>query len=183
MKKTLLAIATALLATTASAANYVSVDVDRVEDHKGVVSQAQYFRAGKDMAGLNLGLQVRTAVFDKGGMLNSVEGTVGRDFKLGGMNLNGFVGVGHDNGFNGAAGKSYQYGLVGVSTGMPVGPFYAFGGAKTRVNWDSANPKQTVGFAGVSYPVAKQVSVGVSASRSWGDIKETAYGVGVRVGF
>lgn len=183
MKKTLLAIATALLATGASAANFVSLDVDRVEDHKGAVSTAQYFRAGKDMGKLNLGLQVRTATFEKGGMLNSVEGTVGRDFKLGGHGFNGFVGLGHDNGFNGAAGKSFQYGLVGVSTGMPLGKAYAFGGAKTRLNWDSANPKQTVGFAGVSYPVAKQVSMGVSASRSWGDIKETAYGVGLRVGF
>lgn len=183
MKKTLLAITTALLATTASAANFVSVDVDRVEDNKGVVSQAQYFRAGKDMAGLNLGLQVRTAVFDKGGMLNSVEGTVGRDFKLGGFGVNGFVGMGHDNGFNGAAGKSFQYGLVGASTGAKMGPVYAFGGAKTRVNWDSANPKQTVGFVGASLPMSKDVSLGVSASRSWGDIKETAYGVGVRVGF
>lgn len=183
MKKTLLAIATALLATTASAANFVSVDVDRVEDSKGAVSQAQYFRAGKDMAGLNLGLQVRTAVFDKGGMLNSVEGTVGRDFKLGGQGFNGFVGLGHDNAFNGAAGKSFQYGLVGVSTGAKMGPVWGFGGVKTRVNWDSANPKQTVGFAGVSYPVAKDVSVGLSASKSWGDIKETAYGVGVRVAF
>ena len=179
MKKTLLAIATALCATGASAANFVSLDVDRVEDNKGVVSQAQYFRAGKDMAGLNLGLQVRTAVFDKGGMLNSVEATAGKT--MGKFNV--FGGVGHDNGFNGAAGKSFQYGLVGASTGMPLGPVYAYGGAKTRINWDSANPSQTVGFAGVSMPVNKQVSVGVSASRSWGDIKETAFGVGVRVGF
>lgn len=180
MKKTLLAIATALIATGASAANFVSVDVDHVKDDKTrAVSQAQYFRAGADMAGLNLGLQVRTAVFDKGGMLNSVEATAGKQFGA----VNVFGGLGHDNGFNGAAGKSFQYGLVGASTGMPLGPVYAFTGVKTRVNWDSANPKQTVGFAGVSYPLTKQVSVGVSASKSWGDIKETAYGAGVRVGF
>lgn len=180
MKKTIIAIAIATSAFTASAANYFSVDVDRVEDSKtGAVSQAQYFRAGKDMAGLNLGLQVRTAVFDKGGMLNSVEATLGKQMGM----FNVFGGVGHDNGFNGAVGKSFQYGLVGASTGMPVGPFYGFAGAKTRVNWDSANPKQTVGFAGISYPVAKQVSVSASASKSWQDIKETAFGVGVRVGF
>lgn len=180
MKKTIVSLAIAMASFAASAANFVSVDLDRVEDSKtGAVSQAQYFRAGKDMAGLNLGLQVRTAVFDKGGMLNSVEGTVGKQLGM----FNVFGGLGHDNGFNGAAGKSFQYGLVGASTGMPVGPVYAFAGAKTRVNWDSANPKQTVGFVGASYPVTKEVSVNVSASKSWQDIKETAYGVGVRVSF
>lgn len=180
MKKAIIAMAVLTLAGTVSAANFVSVDVDRVEDSRtGAVSQAQYFRAGKDMAGLNLGLQIRTAVFDRGGMLNSVEATAGKQLGM----FNVFGGLGHDNGFNGAAGKSFQYGLVGATTGMPVGPVYAFGGAKTRVNWDSANPKQTVGFAGVSYPVSKQVSVSASASKSWQDIKETAYGVGLRVGF
>ena len=180
MKKTIVSLAIAMASFAASAANFVSVDVDRVEDSKtGAVSQAQYFRAGKDMAGLNLGLQVRTAVFEKGGMLNSVEATAGKQFGK----FNVFGGLGHDNGFNGAAGRSFQYGLVGASTGMPLGPVYTFGGVKTRLNWDSANPKQTVGFAGVSYPVTKQVSVSASASKSWGDIKEDAFGVGVRVGF
>jgi hypothetical protein len=54
---------------------------------------------------------------------------------------------------------------------------------KTRVNWDSANPKQTVAFAGVSYPLTKSVSVELDVSRSYQDIKEKAAGVGVRVNF
>lgn len=178
MKKTLVALAVAMTAISASAANFVSVDVDRVKDDKsGVVSHAQYIRAGKDVGSYNLGLQVRTATFDGGGMVNSVEGTVGRN--LGALNV--FGGLGHDNGFNG--GRSFQYGLVGASAGMPVGPVYAFAGVKTRVNWNDANPAQTVAFAGVSKDLTKSLSVNLGVSKSYQDIKETAYGIGLRVGF
>lgn len=178
MKKSLLALGLALATISASAANFVSVDVDRVKDDKtGVVSHAQYVRAGKDVAGLNLGLQVRTATFDGGGMLNSVEGTVGKQMGL----VNVFGGLGHDNGFNG--GRSFQYGLVGASTGMPLGPVYAYAGVKTRVNWNDVNPNQTVTFAGVSRDLTKSVSVNAGLSKSFQDIKETAWGLGLRVGF
>jgi hypothetical protein len=178
MKKTIMALAVTLAATAASAANFVSLDVDRVKDDKtGVVSHAQYVRVGKDVAGLNLGLQARTASFEGGGMLNSLEGTVGKQMGM----VNVFGGLGHDNGFNG--GRSFQYGLVGASAGMPVGPVYAFGGVKTRVNWNDRNPAQTVAFAGVSVPIAKQFSLSVGGSKSYQDIKETAWGLGVRVGF
>ena len=78
MKKTILALALSMAATASQAANYVSFDVDQVKDTRnGANSTAQYLRAGKDMAGLNFDLQARTAVFDKGGMLNSVEVTAG----------------------------------------------------------------------------------------------------------
>ena len=110
MKKTLLALSLATIAATASAANYVSLDVDRVKDDKtGVVSHAQYVRAGVDAYGLNLGLQARTAAFSSGGMVNSLEGTVGKQVGM----FNVFGGLGHDNGFNG--GRSFQYGLLGAS--------------------------------------------------------------------
>lgn len=178
MKKSLLALGLAVATMSATAANFVSLDVERVkDDSNGVISHAQYFRAGKVVAGLNLGLQVRTATFDGGGMVNSVEGTAGK--KMGPLSVYG--GLGHDNGFNG--GRSFQYGLVGASAGMPLGPVYAFGGAKTRLNWDSANPKQTVVFAGVSKDVAKNVSVSLNVGKSYQDIKETSYGLGIRVGF
>lgn len=178
MKKTLLAIGLAAFAVTASAANFVSVDVDRVKDDKtNVVSHAQYVRAGVDVAGLNLGLQARTATFEKGGMVNSLEGTVGK--QLGPVNV--FGGLGHDNGFNG--GRGFQYGLVGASAGMPVGPVYAYTGVKSRVNWNDKNPAQTVVFAGVSHNLTKSVSVNAGLSKSFQDIKETAFGAGVRVGF
>ena len=98
MKKTLVALCLTLAFGSAKAANFVSFDVDQVKDTtNGAKSTAQYFRAGKDMAGLNLGVQVRTAVFDKGGMLNSVEVTAGKDIIKG---LNTYLGVGYDNGFD-----------------------------------------------------------------------------------
>ena len=181
MKKTVLALALATAAATAQAANFVSFDVDQVTDTRTKAgSTAQYFRAGKDMMGLNMGLQVRTAVFDKGGMLNSVEATAGKDLVKG---MNVFGGVGYDNGFNGKVNGDFTYGVLGLSTGAPVGSAWAFGGVKTRVNWDDKNPKQTVAFAGVSMPVGKAVSVSASLSRSMQDIQEKAYGVGLRLSY
>jgi hypothetical protein len=118
-------------------------------------------------------------VYRKGGMLNSIEGTVGKGFGP----VTVFGGVGYDNGFNGAKGANYQYGLVGASTGAKLGPVWAFGGVKTRLNWDSANPKQTVAFAGVSYPLTKALSVDLDVSRSYQTIQEKAMGVGMRVTF
>jgi hypothetical protein len=180
MKKIAIATAFVMATTMSSAANYVSLEIDGVKDTSNrATSTAQYFRAGTNAAGFNLDLAVRTAVYRKGGMLNSVEGTVGKS--MGPINV--FGGVGYDNGFNGAKGTNYQYGLLGASAGVPVGPVYAFGGVKTRVNWDSANPKQTVAFAGVSYPLTKTLSVDLDVSRSYQDIKEKAAGVGVRVNF
>lgn len=181
MKKLLIALSLAGTLGTSHAANFVSFDIDQVEDNKnGAKSTAQYFRAGKDVAGLNLGVQVRTAVFDKGGMLNSVEGTVGKDFIKG---VHTFAGIGYDNGFNGKVDGSFTYGLVGASTGVKLGPLWGFAGAKTRVNWDSDNPKQTVAFAGVSMPVTKELSINAGVSRSYQTINENAYGVGVRFSY
>ena len=180
LKNLLASMAAVLAAGTASAANYVSVDVDAVKDTKSkALSTAQYVRAGYDTMGLNFGLQVRTAVFEKGGMLNSAEGTVGKS--AGPLSLYG--GVGYDNGWNGGAGKAYQYALVGATLGQPIGPFYGYTGIKTRVNWEKTNPEQTVAFAGLSYPLTKNISVngGFSASRQ--DIKENAWGLGARVTF
>jgi len=181
MKKTILALALATAAATSQAANFVSFDVDQVTDTRTKAgSTAQYFRAGKDMMGLNMGVQVRTAVFDQGGMLNSVEVTAGKNIIKG---INTYVGVGYDNGFNGKKNGDFTYGLVGLSTGVPVGPAWGFAGAKTRVNWDTDNPKQTVAFAGLSLPVTKHVSASVSMSRSFQDIEEKAVGVGLRVAY
>ena len=182
MKKTILALALAAAASVSQAANYVSFDVDQVTDTRQSGrpgSTAQYFRAGKDMAGLNWDLQVRTAVFDKGGMLNSVEATAGKNI----AGLNAFGGVGYDNGFNGKVNGDFTYGLVGVKAGAPIGPVFAFTGVKTRVNWDDKNPKQTVTWAGVSMPLTKHTSVSVSVSRSLQDIEEKAYGVGLRISY
>jgi len=180
MKKTLLALALATSAVTSHAADYVSFDVDQVKDTRNKAeSTAQYFRAGKDMAGMNVDIQVRTAVFDKGGMLNSVEVTAGKNI----AGLNAFGGVGYDNGFNGKVNGDFTYGLVGLKAGAPVGPLFTFAGVKTRVNWDNDNPKQTVTWIGASMPLNKAVSVSASLSRSLQDIEEKAVGVGLRVSY
>ena len=154
MKKTLLTLSIALGLSSAHAAGFVSYDLDQVKaDAKGGSdSQAHYVRAGAPVMGLDTMMQLRTASFTGGGMVHSVELTAGK--RLGPVSP--FIGVGHDLGFNGN--KSFQYGLVGVSGGMPIGKLYAFAGAKTRVNWDDHNPKQTVTFLGVSAPLTKDLS-------------------------
>lgn len=180
MKKLLLALAAAAVAGTAAAGGFASVQVDSVKDDKTkAVSQAQYVRFGGDVAGLNYGLQARTQVWDKGGMVNSVEATLGKN--VGPVSV--FGGLGFDNGYNGAAKGTFQYGLVGAAAGMPVGPFFGFAGVKTRLNWQQKTPDQTVTFAGVNYSLTKSVGLEVSASKSTQTIKETAYGLGLRVGF
>jgi len=182
MKK-LIAILALGFASSAFAQNYLSVDVDRVRGVDGASdSTAQYVRAGRAFGNLQMGLQSRTATIQGGGMINSLEVTAANN-RLVVAGLKPFVGVGHDNGFNGGEGKSFQYGLLGATTGAKVGPGFALVGVKTRVNWDDANPKQTVGFATYSLPVTKTVSVNLNASKSWQDIKENAFGLGLGFSF
>jgi hypothetical protein len=182
MKKTFAILAMAV-SSTVFAADYVSVDVDTVKGRDGAAdSTAQYIRAGKEIGGIQYGLQGRTATLaNNGGMLSSVEVTAGMNSKyIKGMTP--FVGVGHDNGFNGGA--SYNYGLVGATYGVPVGPGFALAGVKTRVgSTERVDTKQTVAFATYSIPVAKGVAVNFNASRSYQDIKEDAYGIGLGFSF
>ncbi len=183
MKKILAILALATFGS-AFAADFVSVDVDSVQGRKGASdSTAQYVRAGKGFGNYQLGLQARSATVDGGGALNSLEATIANS-KVGFASITPFVGVGHDNGFNGASGAAYTYGLVGATTGAKVGPGYALLGVKTRVGSDEAvRTKQTVAFATYSIPVAKNVSVNLNASRSSQDIKENAYGLGLAFNF
>ena len=77
----------------------------------------------------------------------------------------------------------FQYGLVGASTGMKFGVVNTFAGVKTRVNWDSANPKQTVMFAGANMPLVKGLALEAGVSKSVQTIKETAWGLGLSAKF
>lgn len=183
MKK-IFAILALALTGTAFAADYVSIDVDNVQGRKGASdSTAQYLRAGKGFGTYQLGLQARTATVEGGGLLNSFEATVANN-KIGFAGITPFVGVGHDNGFNGAHGASYQYGLVGATYGLKAGPGYLLTGVKTRVgSTEDSRTKQTVTFATYSVPVAKNVSVNLNASRSSQDIKESAMGLGLAFSF
>ena len=183
MKK-IFAILALAISGTAFAADYVSVDVDNVLGRKGAGdSTAQYIRAGKGFGDYQLGLQGRTATMkDNSGILSSVEVTAAKNS----VNFKGvtpFVGVGHDNGFNG--GTSYNYGLVGATYGVKAGPGFLLTGIKTRVGSteDGAHTKQTVGFTTYSIPVAKNVALNLNASRSGQDIKEKAFGVGLGFSF
>ena len=180
MKK--LAIATlATLALAATAADYASVDVDHVKSNSGgASSQAQYVRLGKEVAGLQLGVQSRTATVQSGGLYHSLETTVGKSV----AGITPFVGMGFDNGANGAKGSDYRYTLAGVSTGTGVGPGYLLGGLKTRLTSSEATmTHQTLAFATYSIPVTKGVALNLNASKSYQDIKENAYGVGVGFSF
>ena len=182
MKK-ILAILALAATTSAFAVDYVSVDVDNVLGRDGAGdSTAQYIRAGKEIGGIQFGLQGRTATLkDNSGMLSSVEVTAAKNsINVGGVTP--FVGVGHDNGFNG--GTPYNYGLVGATYGRPIGPGFLLLGAKTRVGTTAATEtKQSVAFTTYSIPVAKGVSLNLNASRSYQDIKENAYGLGLGFSF
>lgn len=181
MKK-IIAILALALTGTAFAADYVSVDVDNVRGLNGASdSTAQYVRAGKGFGDYQFGLQSRTATINGGGMLNSLEVTAGNN-KVGFAGVTPFVGVGHDNGFNGHT--SYNYGLVGASTVAKVGPGFALLGVKTRVgSTETVATKQTVAFASYSVPVAKNVAINLNASKSYQDIKENAFGLGLGFNF
>ena len=175
MKNILIATVITLATGAASAANFVSLDLSRVESSR----TEQVIRGGTAMQGFDLGLQARTELHRGGdSRFNNLEATAGK--KLGPVNV--FGGLGYDNG-HGPKSKNYQYGLVGASTGANLGPVYTFVGAKTRLNWDSAAPEQTSVFAGVRYPLSKSMSVELEVGQSYQDIKEKTAGVGLRVGF
>lgn len=182
MKK-IFAILALAISSSAFAVDYVSVDVENVTGRNGGTdSVAQYVRAGKGFGDYQVGLQSRTARFDTGVVVNSLEVTAANN-KVNVAGITPFIGAGHDNGFNG--GQSFNYGLVGATYGRPVGPGFLLLGAKTRVGSteDGARTKQTVGFATYSIPVAKNVAFNLNASRSGQDIQEKAFGVGLGFSF
>jgi hypothetical protein len=181
MKKSLVALAALITLTAAQAANFVQLEQENVTGRNGATnSDVTYLRAGKDLGDYSLGLQGRTAKFDNaGGIANSLEATVSNK-NVSAFGITPFVGAGHDFG-NTASG--YNYGLVGATTGTKVGPGFAYAGLKTRVAVTAGEPHQTVGFAGYSVPVAKNVSFNVGLSRSGQDIKEKGVSAGVSFGF
>jgi hypothetical protein len=178
MKKLLFA-SLAAVSFGASAANYASIDVENVKGlGGGANSVAQYVRFGTEVGGLQLGLQDRTARFAHGGLLNSLELTAGKKVGM----ITPFVGVGHDNGFNGVS--PYNYGLVGATAGYGIGPGFLLTGIKTRVGSnEKVDTKQTVTFATYSVPVTKVISINVNASKSYQTIKENSFGVGLGFSF
>ena len=185
MKKFAIVAALAIASVTASAADFVSVSVEHVKDRASdAKSTVEYVRAGKEINGLQYGLQSRSARANDGtGLYSSLEGTVGRNYGVAGFNVTPFVGAGRDLTKNGAS-EPYTYGLVGVNAGKPVLGGYALAGLKTRAgSTESSRTKQTLVYAEYAYPVAKNLSVTAGLTRSTQDIKERAYSVGLAVGF
>lgn len=185
MKK-IFAILAMVAAGSAFAADYVSVAVDHVTDRgNSARSTVEYIRAGKEINGIQYGLQSRNARMNDGtGLYSSLEGYVGKNLSVAGLAVQPFVGAGRDLSKNGAS-EPYTYGLVGATAGKQVGPGFLLAGVKTRVGSTESGDrtKQTVTFAEYAYPVAKQVSLTAGVSRSAETIKERALGVGVSVGF
>ena len=181
MKKILIATLTTL-AFAAQAANYIQVEQENVQARlkDGSDSAVTYLRAGKDFGDYNVGLQSRTARFDNGGTATSLE-TYLSNKKVSVLGVTPFVGVGHD--FGSSTSRAYNYGLVGATTGVKVGPGFAMVGVNTRVDTNADDPKQTVGWVSYAHPIAKNVALTVGLSRSGETIKERGVSAGVSFGF
>lgn len=180
MKKLVIASALVLASVAATAANFVQVEQENVTGRQGAGnSDVTYLRAGKDLGNYSLGLQSRTARFTDRTIANSLETTVANK-NVSVLGVTPFVGVGHDfsNGRD-----SFNYGLVGATTGFKAGPGFILAGAKTRVGVGAGEPKQTVAFASYNHPISKDVTLSAGLSRSGQDIKEKGVSVGLSFGF
>jgi hypothetical protein len=174
MKKTLFATALLASAVSASAAGFVELAIDNSHATPAAFNNtAQVIRAGKDYAGLNFGVQVKTMTINTGGLKNDVQLSVGKQFGA----FKPFVGLGHDNGTNGMLGKEIDYGFVGVSTGTRIAGLNVGGVVKSRVNYEKNRPEQTVVGIAVGYPLNKDFELRANFGQSFRDIKEKTAGV------
>jgi len=74
--------------------------------------------------------------------------------------------------------------LIGATTGFKAGPGFALVGVKTRVaSTEESMTNQTLAFGTYSIPVANKVSLNINASKSYQDIKENAWGLGLGFAF
>lgn len=177
MNKTLTALflAMGLSFSGAQAADYASVNLEKVTDRvTKEASTVEYFRFGKNLGGFQLDVQARNARTDAGVLSQSLE--VGSSTGTGPLFVG--AGVGHDFGL-----KQYNYGYVLGGVTQKVGPVAATAGLKYRAGFNSENPTQTLAFAGVAYPLTKDVALTAGLSRSYKDIKENATNVGVKFSF
>tara|TARA_R110000868_G_scaffold146268_1_gene367055 strand:+ start:295 stop:825 length:531 start_codon:yes stop_codon:yes gene_type:complete len=176
LKKTLLSLIVTLSATASIASNFVSADIEFAKDrvtHKQ--STVEYYTMGKDIAKYQLDVQVRNAETDAAHVLSqSIE--VGASKGFGPMSIG--AGIGNEFGA-----KQYQYGYFAGGLSHKVGPVVASVGAKYSSKFDAPDFSQLVVFGGVSYPLNKTVSLQAGATRSYKDVKENTYSVGIKVGF
>lgn len=179
MKKVAIAIL-ASLSLTAFAADFVAVGLDKVTSYDtGEKSTLIAVRAGKEINGLQYGLSTRSSRADTGSKFNtSVEGSVGKNLTIAGLNVTPFTGLGRE------LKNQYIYGFVGAIAGKPVLGGYALVGFSSRVtSTEHPRTKQTVVFAGYSYPIAKNLSLNTGVGRSYEDIKDYTVNAGLSVNF
>ena len=184
MKKLLITSAM-MLTSLFSTAGTVGVDVDHVRNAAGQVSgMAHILRWNDTVDGINYGLSNRTVTYgsnpsspvpsaklrsaDVWGMWNKFEGSVGKTYDIGlPFKVSPFVGLGYDDGQNGAVGTGYGYGRVGISTGIPIGPGRWNTTLTTRVNYESNHLNHTMWLNNYTIPLNDKFSVSVRVSRGW----------------
>jgi len=177
MKKILTTLALIVSISSASAANFIEFAYDNVHaDPSSKDGAAQTIRIGKDVGGVNLGLQAKSRTVEAGGIKSSVEANVGKEFNLSGIVVKPFAGIGHDDG-TGKTSTGFEYGLVGIAAGTKINVFNVGASIKQRINWDSVAPEQTVVGAFVGYPITKDFETRINLGQSFRDIKEKSIGV------
>jgi hypothetical protein len=186
MKK--LFIASAMMLTSLlSTAGTIGVDVDYVYNKAGDVGgTAHILRWNDTIDGINYGLSNRTVRYgsnpnsdvpsaklksaDGWGMWNNFEGSVGKTFKItDSFALSPFVGLGYDDGQNGAVGTAYGYGRIGVSTGFQIGPGRWNTTLTRRVNYEPGHLEHSMWLNNYSIPLNDRISVNLRISRGWQD--------------
>ena len=184
MKK--LFIASAMMLTSLfSNAGTIGVDVDHVYNKAAYVGGVAHFLRWNDtIDGINYGLSNRTVRYgsnpnssvassklrssDGWGMWNNFEGSVGKTYNIAGsFDLSPYVGLGYDDGQNGAVDKAYWYGRVGVATGVQIGPGRWNTAITTRVNHEAGHLEHTMWLNNYSIPLNNQISINIRASRGW----------------
>lgn len=180
MRKLLLALSLVSAMSVAQAATF-GTNFEKSKDNDSNVSTTlQHFHAKGSMLKMDMNLDVRSQMEDREFHLKNAELTLGKKLL---KSVDVFAGLGHEAGFQGANAPKFQYAVVGAKTGMKLGPFDAHAGVKTRVNFDGDKPKQSHLFAGLAHPLTKAVTLHVNASKSFQDVKETAFGAGVSLKF
>lgn len=186
MKKLLITSAMMLTSLFAMAGT-IGVDQDHVYNKAADVGgQAHILRWSDTIDGIDYGLSNRVTTYGSNpnssvnssklksssgwGMWSTFEGSVGKSYAINStLTLRPYVGMGYDDGQNGAVGTGYWYGRVGVAAGVKIGPGRWNTAITRRVNHESGHLEQTMWLNNYSIPINDKFSVNLRASRGWQD--------------
>lgn len=186
MKKLLITSAM-MLTSLLSMAGTIGVDQDHVYNKAADVGgQAHILRWSDTIDGIDYGLSNRVTTYGSNpnssvassklksssgwGMWSTFEGSVGKSYAINStLTLRPYVGMGYDDGQNGAVGTGYWYGRVGVAAGVKIGPGRWNTAITRRVNHESGHLEQTMWLNNYSIPINDRFSVNLRASRGWQD--------------